>query len=93
MGNKSSSQLGNHRGGRDKKNHEGMDLHEKVEGLSTDNNPKGGDPHVAKQTSDDKGWFSIFLLNLSFESWCMRPKLCHSNRSYRTEGSAIGNNK
>ncbi|KAF7146300.1 hypothetical protein RHSIM_Rhsim04G0196200 [Rhododendron simsii] len=59
MGNNKSSQQANHGDdirGRNRINREGegKDLHEKVEGLSADKQPKGGDPPGAKQASDDK---------------------------------------
>lgn len=44
---------------------QGKDFHGKVEGLSSDNKPEGGDPPVAEQTLDDKGLFAILLLNLT----------------------------
>lgn len=34
---------------------EGKDFHERVEGLYSDNSPEGGNPPVAKQTSDGEG--------------------------------------
>ncbi|XP_058212095.1 uncharacterized protein LOC131324228 isoform X3 [Rhododendron vialii] len=59
MGNNKSSQQANHgddvRGSnRINREGEGKNLHEKVEGLSSDKQPKGGDPPVAKRPSDDK---------------------------------------
>lgn len=65
MGNNKSSQQANHGDDSRRRNQinreggEGKDLHEKVE------QPKGGDPPAAKRTSDDKGWFSALLLNLT----------------------------
>lgn len=66
MGNNKSSQQANHGDdvhGRNRINREGegKDLHEKVEGLSADKQPKGGNPPAAKRASDDKGWFSALL--------------------------------
>lgn len=55
------------------------DFHENVEGCSFDNPPGGGDPPVAKHTSDGKGWFSILLPNLT-QLLMYVTKLFHSDR-------------
>ncbi|KAH7842594.1 hypothetical protein Vadar_007070 [Vaccinium darrowii] len=46
---------------------QGKDFHGKVEGLSSDNKPEGGDPPVAEQTLDDKEELPIELNDESLQ--------------------------
>ncbi|KAI8561226.1 hypothetical protein RHMOL_Rhmol04G0321900 [Rhododendron molle] len=78
MGNNKSSQQanqGDEARGRNRINRdgEGKDLHEKVEGLSADKQPKGGDPPAANRTSDDKEQDDT-KLKLSSQSTEVLPK-------------------